>query len=602
MKYHVAMSVIMAVSLLLEAIALFLIYHFMIQHDNKRIQNIKVQKTVDILTKLSELVKSFSFINYRNAAVFSILDSQLLSRADFTTVLQYDQYENDAYLEGFNYLPMISGEAQINAFNDFATKNIQDTCHLKALNVGYNNSSPISPGKFTTLNDTNRTYFPLLYYYPVYINNALVADIQCVDFQSTMFGGMLLKEMLTNINYTSLSLSSRVSLIVKDANPFNNYGVYMTVPVKSNTDKRFLGFMNVVIRISKLLNETIVNTGSSTNDLDILVFDKVDDTVLYNVNPYAYITSSTQLTPEFMKNAIQYDLPFNNRRYLFVFKFRPSFNRKFINRSIFILVISLMSSFILVDVILILLYRFVLLYYRTKHNLVKQKQTEDMLLYCNHEFRNPLNIVKGLVGYQLHRLQSSSSVDREELTHDLKIANSSCEFLEHIINDLITVQKLESNVIVMDNQFILLRQLIQSVMDSMTQKSEEKSDLYLSVSCQQNLLIYVDAMRLKQILTNLVSNAIKYTYTGHIIVSAHRGVNDCIVIKLEDTGTGIPANKQHLIFQKDIVVDRKDINRNGSHGIGLYLCKLLCNRMSIDLSFRSSPSGTTFFLIIPQQI
>jgi two-component system sensor histidine kinase/response regulator len=116
------------------------------------------------------------------------------------------------------------------------------------------------------------------------------------------------------------------------------------------------------------------------------------------------------------------------------------------------------------------------------------------------------------------------------------------------------------------------------------------------------LVICMDELRLKQILINLVSNSIKYTYEGHIIVSGLRGINDCVVISVADTGTGIPLTKQHLIFQKDIVIDSGDINRNGSHGIGLYLCKLLCDKMNIDISFKSSPSGTTFYLVVPQDV
>jgi signal transduction histidine kinase len=585
-----------------QGLVLFLIYYFIHKNDQAKLNSLKNQKTIDILTMLNQLVRSFNFINTRNAAVFSLLNGTLLSTHSFVNILQLDQYNDNRFLEGFNYLPMIQGGAQLEYFNKFCTEQIDPNCALKQLNLGFNNSSPDEPGKFQYLSDTNRTYFPILYYYPVAVNNSVVRNIQGLDFTTAISGKPLLDNMLMNANSSSSIISGRVSLIAKDPNPYNNYGVYMTVPVKSQTDNRLLGFMNIIIRVSRLVNETIQSNGIKPSDLDVIVLDLGDNSIIYNVNTYSAFKTGDDISTDFYRKSIVYNLPFNNRSYRFIFKFTEKFHHQIFSNSVLVLIVVLTSSFLLVNLILMLLYRFARLYYRNSRDMLKQKHTQDMLSYCNHEFRNPLNIIKGLVSYQLYKLQTEIIIDRDELKHDLVIADSSCNFLEHIINDLITIQKINDNVIVIDNSVLNLKKLINDVLITMQQKSEEKSDLYVSVDCPDDLVICMDELRLKQILINLVSNSIKYTYEGHIIVSGLRGINDCVVISVADTGTGIPLTKQHLIFQKDIVIDSGDINRNGSHGIGLYLCKLLCDKMNIDISFKSSPSGTTFYLVVPQDV
>jgi signal transduction histidine kinase/DNA-binding response OmpR family regulator len=229
----------------------------------------------------------------------------------------------------------------------------------------------------------------------------------------------------------------------------------------------------------------------------------------------------------------------------------------------------------------------------------------DFLATMSHEIRTPMS---GVIGFT-HLLEQTDLND-QQLDY-LRIITSSANNLLDIIDDILDFSKMEAGKVKLENSNFALESMLNSVRALFTPKAVEKGlKLVTYVSHDIPHILYGDSSRLRQILINLVGNAIKFTDQGQVTIKIekHTQKNDRIAlrIKIRDTGIGISHEQQEQLFQPFQQCDGSITRHYGGTGLGLVIAKRLVNMMGGNISLESTPGkGSTFTVIIylslPQQ-
>ena len=219
---------------------------------------------------------------------------------------------------------------------------------------------------------------------------------------------------------------------------------------------------------------------------------------------------------------------------------------------------------------------------------------DNFLSMMSHEIRTPLN---GIIG-TTHLLINKSNIS-EQLPH-LNILKQSGDNLLAIVNDILDFNKIEEGKIVIDNSVFNFREVIDLIYENYTFQANEKG-IHLSLDYDDNLSAFYqgDSVRISQVLHNLISNAIKFTDKGVVKLSIQK-VNqhdnfDEIQFKVEDSGIGIPEDKQEGIFDKFVQAERSTTRQYGGSGLGLSIIKRLLELMNSQIHLESKEGkGSTF--------
>lgn len=233
---------------------------------------------------------------------------------------------------------------------------------------------------------------------------------------------------------------------------------------------------------------------------------------------------------------------------------------------------------------------------REAENANRAKST--FLATMSHEIRTPMN---GVIGMASLLAETSLTNEQREYTSTIQTCGDN---LLGIINDVLDYSKIESGKLVLEQRDFDLRICIEEVLDVFaTKASEQGLDLLYQIDNNVPSQVVGDSQRLRQILVNLVGNAVKFTPRGEIYVGVHlmSSHEDDVELGFEirDMGIGIPAEKLALLFKAFSQVDSSTTRKYGGTGLGLVICERLIRLMGGRITVESHPGqGTTFSFTI----
>jgi len=231
----------------------------------------------------------------------------------------------------------------------------------------------------------------------------------------------------------------------------------------------------------------------------------------------------------------------------------------------------------------------------TQEAIVANKAKSLFLANMSHEIRTPLN---GIMGFA--KLLSEAPLDETYHSYAMTISKSA-DMLLDIIDEVLDFSKIESGNVEISHEVFELKPMVEHVVNLFWAKAKEK-DISLDVGMDETLPLLVegDAMRLRQVLSNLLSNALKFTpqhgnVSLHVTLNTSHEKNATMTFRVSDSGIGIPVEKHASIFKPFIQADLDTTKKYGGTGLGLSICSAIVQMMGGTIAVMSDVGhGSTF--------
>ena len=231
--------------------------------------------------------------------------------------------------------------------------------------------------------------------------------------------------------------------------------------------------------------------------------------------------------------------------------------------------------------------------FKTK-NLLKSR--EQLISTVSHDLKTPLSTI---VGYT--ELLGNSDVNTKQSYFVKNIKNSS-EYISQLVQDLLDFSQIEAGKITIEKVPFYLPEVIEDVAKNIQTVYKQKSiDLIINIDEKLNTKVVGDPFRLKQILSNIIGNAYKFTEEGFIKISAFAAIDEpFFIINIEDTGIGIEKNNQKLVFEEFAQANEGIEKKYGGTGLGLSICQKIISILGGTLKLESTfGKGSVFEIKLP---
>lgn len=234
-------------------------------------------------------------------------------------------------------------------------------------------------------------------------------------------------------------------------------------------------------------------------------------------------------------------------------------------------------------------------------NITERKKMEkiknEFVSVVSHELRTPLTSIHGALGLVLGGALGNIP---EKIHNLLSLANNNCDRLLVLISDILDIEKLQSGKMKFDLKVVDLNQLINETILSNEPYAEKYSVKFVLTQTIPNIKVKVDSVRLSQVITNLLSNAAKFSFKNEEITISTKLHQDTVRVLVSNKGPGIPLEFQSHIFQKFSQADSSSTRGKGGTGLGLNISKTIMEKLGGSLDFVSKPNEvTTFYFDLP---
>ncbi|GIN87163.1 two-component sensor histidine kinase [Heyndrickxia sporothermodurans] len=219
----------------------------------------------------------------------------------------------------------------------------------------------------------------------------------------------------------------------------------------------------------------------------------------------------------------------------------------------------------------------------------------QFLQNVSHELRTPLSYVKGYTEAILEGVYK----DPKEINHSLSVIQKETERLIRLVHDLLDLAQLEDDSYPMKKNPIVYSQLITDVVNNYELAFKNKQ-IHVNLDLDEDIIIEGDEDRLTQVLSNLIYNALNYSYNGkEILIKLSQNENQTF-LKIQDYGQGIPKADIPHIFERFYRVDKARTRNKGGSGLGLSICSQIIKKHSGEIQVQSEEgNGTEFTIVIP---
>lgn len=222
---------------------------------------------------------------------------------------------------------------------------------------------------------------------------------------------------------------------------------------------------------------------------------------------------------------------------------------------------------------------------------------DQFISVINHELRTPLTSINGSLALLKGGAAGELPAAAQRLT---QIAHVNCARLGALINDLLDIDRIQSGEMHMDRTRLDLPVLLREAIEANEGFARQHRVSLLAGDLPAGLDTIGDPVRLHQVLSNLISNAVKFSEPGQSVELGLERCGDRAVIRVSDQGLGIPADQQELIFERFKQVDSSDHRKRGGSGLGLSITRAIVTSMNGRVWLRSAPGqGTTFHVELP---
>lgn len=566
---------------------------------------------------LEDSLKSFEYVTYLGLSIAPV--ANVTSLSTFVHLLSLDKFPFETFINEYKLVPVISDADRV-TYEEFASENIKPSFKMQNT-IFSENGTQFVPAP------TAEYYCPLSLIAPN--QTAELFDFLGVDLCKTITWKQMVTSLLLTRNQTK-AIKVFPRFVVRTNQVIIDIGAAYwdetrDYPIAMSINSFFLR------DVLKQISDRVFNV-EFDDDVYIKVFQtdlqeavlnpSMDDDVVTTEKSYVYNLTNTQsweLT-FFYKRKIVADLTDDSElTLLFLF----------------------LAVFLTVDLSIVIIF---VTYKRFKDlnvqklNKVKAIEKSKLLSYVNHEVRNPLNGMMGILqvlqleldklfldqkqNYKkaeaciglfnsgedflpvLHELKNSlSAIPREA---DATLSNistclKSAHLIKHIVGDVLDITKIEDNKLELSIDQLDMIEFAADFTKMIRPKLEEHPSVKFEFDVQVDT-VSGDYFRLQQLLWNLVGNSIKFTDEGLIVVTCKKVDSGVVKIEVKDTGRGIAHSKRDNIFKAFYQIQFEDSTKHDGYGLGLFLCKLIVELMQGEIDFHSElGKGTTFWFTIPNQ-